>query len=106
MRVLLLHEPLPASLDTLSFMTDTGIEISDLAQAFDQPNEFIESVSRLVITEGLVGSGAASRVSAFSVGPRVGDSRTISIEWIPYRRYTNVDPGRRHVEGKWLPTRP
>jgi hypothetical protein len=88
MRALFLGEPLPASVGMLDFMTDTGIERNDLEQAFAQPNEIAEAVSRLVVTEGLVGSGRAARVGSFSLGPRVGDRRRVEIEW--------TDPPRLH----------
>jgi hypothetical protein len=86
----------------LDFMTDTGIERNDLEQAFAQPNEIAEAVTRLVVTEGLVGSGRAARVGSFSLGPRVGDRRRVEIEWTDPSVYTNVEPAVRRLAGDWL----
>ncbi len=101
MRAVFLGEPLPESVRTLDFMTDPGIDIDDLRQAFDQANEIAEAISRLVIIAGLVGHGNASRVTDFRLGPRVGDVRRIAIEWEDPRMYSNVEPQRRRLEGDW-----
>jgi Domain of unknown function (DUF4062) len=101
MRALFLGEPLPPGLGMLDFMTDTGIDRDDLQQAFEQPNEVAQAITRLVVTEGLVGSGRAARISSFSLRPRVGGARRIEIEWIDPRTYTNVEPARRRIEGEW-----
>jgi hypothetical protein len=101
MRVLFLGEPLPPGLGMLDFMTETGIDSDDLRQAFQQPNEVAEAITRLVVTEGLVGSRRAARIASFSLGPRVGGGRRIEIEWIDPRAYTNVEPARRRIEGAW-----
>jgi hypothetical protein len=101
MRALFLGEPLPASVGMLDFMTDTGIERSDLEQAFAQPNEIAEAITRLVVTEGLVGSGRAARIGSFRVGPRVGGTRRVEIEWTDPRVYTNVEPAVRRLVGDW-----
>jgi hypothetical protein len=101
MRALFLGEPLPPSLGMLDFMTDTDIGGDDLLQAFAQPNEVAEAIARLVVTEGLVGSGRAARIASFTVGPRVGSARRVEIEWVDPRVYTNVEPARRRLEGDW-----
>jgi hypothetical protein len=82
-------------------MTDTDIDGDDLQLAFAQPNEVAEGIARLVVTEGLVGSGRAVRISVFALGPRVGGARRIEIEWVDPRVYTNVDPARRRIKGEW-----
>jgi hypothetical protein len=69
MRALFLGEPLPPSLGMLDFMTDTDINRDDLREAFAQPNEIAEGITRLVVTEGLVGSGRAARIGSFTLGP-------------------------------------
>jgi hypothetical protein len=85
----------------LDFMTETGIERSDLEQAFAQPNEIAEAITRLVVTEGLVGSGRAARIGSFRLGPRVGGTRRVEIEWTDPRAYTNVEPAVRRLVGDW-----
>jgi hypothetical protein len=99
--VAILGQPLPPSLGMLDFMTDTGIDRDELQQAFAQPNEVAEAITRLVVTEGLVGSGRAARISSFWLGPRIGGVRRLEIEWVDPRVYTNVEPARRRLEGDW-----
>jgi hypothetical protein len=43
MRALFLGEALPQELGMLDFMTETGIDVDDLRQAFDLPNEIAEA---------------------------------------------------------------
>jgi len=101
---LALGEPLPQAIGSgFGFFADTGIEAADLRQAFELPNEIVEPITRLVVTEGLVGSGNASRVIEVAVGPRVGDSRRIAVAWLDATQYANVEPARRRVEGDWRP---
>jgi len=85
----------------LDFMTDTGIDRDDLRQAFDQPNEVAEGIARLVVTERLVGSGRAARIGSFKLGPRLGDTRRVEIEWTDPRVYSNVEPSVRRLIGDW-----
>lgn len=101
MRALFLGQPLPSSLRSLEFLADTGIDLDDLAQAFGQSNEVAEAITRLVVTEGLVGSGRAARITSFALSPCVANARQVEIEWIEPRRYVDVEPGRRRVEGGW-----
>lgn len=101
LRALFLGEPLPAQLGMLAGMADSGIDADDLAQAFDSPNEIAESVTRLVVADGLVGSGKARRVTAFSLGPRDGNVRRVALEWEEATPYSNVTPGHRRIEGDW-----
>jgi hypothetical protein len=60
---------------------------------------------RLVITEGLLGSGNASRVIEVAVGPRVGAVRRVAVEWVDATQYAGVEPAGRRVEGDWRPQR-
>ena len=101
MRALLLDAPLPSSLGSLEFLADTGINRDDLAEAFRQPNEVAEAITRLVVTEGLVGSGRAARIVAFGLGPRNADTRQVEIEWLDPSRFMNVEPARRRLNGEW-----
>jgi hypothetical protein len=100
-RALFLGEQIPEQIGMLGFMTDTGIAIDDLRQAFDLSNEFAEAVVRLVVSDGLIGSGNARRVVSLSLGPRTGQTRRLALEWEDPRTYVNVEPARRRVEGEW-----
>lgn len=101
MRAIFLGEALPESIGSFSSLTDTGIDVDDLGQAFDQPNETAEAIARLVVTEGLVGSGNASRVTDFKLGTRDGGARRIAIAWEEPRAFSNVEPKLRRLEGEW-----
>ena len=100
-RALFLGEPIPEQMGMLGFMTDTGIGVDDLRQAFDLSNEFAEAVVRLVVSDGLIGSGNARRVVSLSLGPRTGQTRRLELEWEDPQTYVNVEPVRRRVEGEW-----
>lgn len=100
-RALFLGEPIPDQMGMLGFMTDTGIGVDDLRQAFDLSNEFAEAVVRLVVSDGLIGSGNARRVISLSLGPRTGQTRRLELEWEDPQTYVNVEPVRRRVEGEW-----
>jgi hypothetical protein len=102
LRNLLFGEELPTAIGGgFGFFAETGIDPADLAQAFGAPNEIVEAITRLVITEGLVGSGNASRILEVSVGPRVGDVRRGAVEWVDSATYSNAEPTRRRIEGDW-----
>jgi len=101
MRALFLGEPLPPSVGMLDFMTDTGIDVDELRQAFAQPNEVAEAIARLVVTEGLVGSGRAARIASCTLGLVAGGARRVEVAWVDPRVYTNVEPARRRLEGDW-----
>lgn len=100
MRELFFGEAIPASIAMLG-LTETGIDRADLAQAFVQPNETAEAITRLIVADGLLGAGNARRLVAVHVGPRDGNVRKLAIEWEEPRVYTNVDPVRRRLEGDW-----
>ena len=93
-------EPIPDSIAMMG-LTETGIDRADLGQAFSQPNETAEAITRLVVADGLVGDGNARRLVALHVGPRNGNARQVAIEWEEPRAYTNVEPARRRLEGSW-----
>lgn len=52
-----------------------------------------------VLIETLVGSGRAERVTAFRMGPQHRGAHQILVEWLPVRRFSNVEPVVRSVEG-------
>jgi hypothetical protein len=100
MRVLFLGEPLPEQIGSLGFMAETGIDTDELREAFAVSNEIAPAVTRLVVAGGLVGSGHARRLTAFELGPRVGDRRRVAIEWEVPQPF-GQDPSRRSFEGEW-----
>jgi Domain of unknown function (DUF4062) len=83
------------------FTADTGIDADDLRAAFALPNETVEPITRLVLTEGLVGGGHSLRVSRVFVGPRVADARRLSLEWLGGGSGSHAAPTRQVIEGDW-----
>ena len=96
-----LGEGLPSHVASLPFLAETGLERPALRTVFDLPNEVAEAIARVVISHGLVGSGRAAAITNFRLGPRTGDKRRLLLEWEDPRRYTNVQPSSRRVEGDW-----
>jgi hypothetical protein len=84
-------EPLPQPTSGgFGFFAETGIEPADMRQAVDLPNEILERITRLVITEGLVASGNASWVIEVGGGPRVWAARRVAVEWVDATPYASV----------------
>lgn len=96
-----LGEPIPDQIATMGLAT-TGIEDEDLSQCFALPNEVAEAVTRLVVLEGLVGGGRASRIIQFEVGPRTQGRRRLLIEWDDPIVYRDQPPNRRTISGDWI----
>jgi hypothetical protein len=84
----------------LESLADPGIDRAALERAFALPDAEAEQVARLVLAEGLIGSGNAAAI-VFQLGPRRGDEREVVLEWEEPRVYTNVEPGRHRIEGIW-----
>jgi hypothetical protein len=100
MGALFLGEPLPEQIGILGFMAETGINADELHEAFALSNEIAPAVTRLVVADGLVGSGHARRLTACELGPRVGNRRRVAVEWEVPQLFGN-EPARRSLEGEW-----
>jgi hypothetical protein len=96
-RVAVLGEPNP--LGPMGFMAAMENPFS-VVDALALPEDAVEPVVHLLLTEQLVGSGRAERLTALHVGPKHLDSRRVSLTWLPRRRYANVAPQERRVEGE------
>lgn len=96
-RIAVLGEENP--LGVMSFMAsmDNPFEIIDSVRL---PEDAVEPVAHLLLTESLVGAGRAERLTALQVGPKFLGSRRVVIAWLPRRRYTNVAPEERRIEGE------
>lgn len=99
----LFGEPLPQAISGgFGFTTDTGVDADDLRAAFTLPNEIVEPITRLVLTEGLVGGDHSLRVSRVFAGPRVSDARRHSLDWLGGGSDSRAAPAtRRVIEGDW-----
>ena len=99
-RVVLLGEPNP--LDTMSFMV-TGTNPLPALEASGLPEDDIEQVALLLIIELLVGERGVDHITAFRLGPRRNGRRRLRLGWLPRKRYTNVEPMARSIEGETPP---
>jgi hypothetical protein len=103
LRSQLLGEDLPSHLSSpFSIGAEATVACDDLRQAFELPNEFAEPITRLVLTDALVGGGKARRVITLSVGPRTGATRRLELEWEDASPYENAPAHRRRLEGDWV----
>lgn len=71
----------------------------DAVDALGLSEDAVTPVAHLLLTESLVGAGRAERLTALQVGPSVVGSRRVAVAWLPRRRFTNVVPDERRVEG-------
>jgi hypothetical protein len=95
-RVALFGEPNP--LREMSFLAKIDDPFEEL-DGLRLPADAVEPVARLLLTESLVGTGRAERITHLDVGPAHLGRRRIALGWEPRRRYTNVTPEPRHIEG-------
>jgi hypothetical protein len=92
LRHFFLAEALPGSLGGLEFMAETGLDEQAVHECFALQSEIAEPIARVVISDGLVGSGHATTATHFSLGPRDGDRRRIELEWEDVRTYQTCRP--------------
>jgi hypothetical protein len=64
------------------------------------PEGSIEPVARLLIVDHLLGSGRASAIDQFAIGPANRGRRRILLRYTEPRRYANIEPGHRGIEGE------
>ena len=64
------------------------------------PEDAVQPVAHLLLTEALVGSARAERITSLEVGPRRNGARRLLIAWQPKQRYSNHVPDERRVEGQ------
>ena len=97
LRRTLLGEPGP--LDRLSGsmspMSDPFAPLRGVALS----EEIIRPIAHLLLTETLVGMGRASRITQLRLGPPVAGGRRFTLEWEAPRRYADVQPERRLIDG-------
>jgi hypothetical protein len=99
LRAGLLGEPLPAQLASpFTSMIDTSDALDGL-QGLRLPPAAEEAIARLLVVERLLGGKRASRVTHFALGPPHLGERRVELEYIEPKRYTNVEPGVRRIDG-------
>jgi hypothetical protein len=97
-RVALLGEANPLG-TTMGFMVRMTNPLP-LIEEMMLPEDAVEPVAHLLLTEEFVGTGRAERITSLQVGPRRGNLRPISIGWQPRKRFTNSTPKERLVQGE------
>ena len=55
--------------------------------------------AEILLVESLVGSGRAERITALQIGP-ARSGRPLRLEWEAPRRFSNIEPERREIEGR------
>ena len=99
-RVILLGEPNP--LEAMSFMVN-GTNPLPALEVVGLPEDSVESVGLLLVTELLVGERGVDHITSFHLGPKRSGRRRLSLAWMPPKRYTNVEPVERSIDGETPP---
>lgn len=99
LRVTLFRERNPLEDQHMGFMTEMPDPLAPLRTA-RVPDEIVRPLAELLIVDELVGSGRAERVTAFRLGASVGGMRKLTVEWVPFRHYTNERATTRMIEGQ------
>jgi Domain of unknown function (DUF4062) len=97
MRVAFFGEPNP--LGAMSFMA-TATNPLRAIEGLGLSEDSIEQVAALLVTEELVATGRADHITSFQLGPKRLGRRPMALAWMPKRRYVNVDPEERRIEGE------
>jgi hypothetical protein len=84
----------------MGFMLDVSDPLEPL-RGQPIPEDAFAAVARLLLVERLLGSGKASRLDEFLVGPVHQGTRPLSLSYTERQRYSTEDPGRRHLDGRW-----
>lgn len=96
-RVALLGEPNPlGSMAFFAEMPNPLVGLGDLELSEDA----LPAVAEVLLVEALVGSGRAERITALRLGPQHRGVQRMLLEWLPRRRFSNVEPEIRSVEGE------
>jgi hypothetical protein len=96
LRVAMFGETNP--LGTMSFLVKAQNPLPSLSGLGLSEDSF-EQVAELLMIEELVGCHGADHLTSFRLGPPQAGRRHLFVSWIPHRRYQNVDPVERHIEG-------
>ena len=96
LRIALFGEPNP--LGAMSFMASAQDPLPAL-EGLGASEDAFAQIAGLLITEELIGRRGADHISAFRLGPTRAGSRRLLLGWFPRRRYVNVEPMERRIEG-------
>lgn len=96
MRVALLGEANPLGL--MHFMIEAVNPLAAL-EGLGLPEDALAQVAELLVTEMLVGGRGVDHLTAFKLGPKHQGRRRVLLAWMPRRRYVDVEPVERRIEG-------
>lgn len=99
LRGALFGEPNPLANQHMDFLAEIPDPIQPLRDA-KVSDEIVRSLGEVMVVDELVGSGRATRITRFRLGPSVGGRRHIELEWEPSCQYTNERPKRRRITGR------
>jgi hypothetical protein len=102
LRAGLFGEGLPERLGMMEFMVDTSDPLAELGGA-QIPEAGVPSIARLLLVERLLGARRVAKVDHFLLGPPHRGGRRLALTYTEGRRYSNVEPGERTIEGVWRP---
>lgn len=93
----LFAEPLPPGA-LVAPMADLGGLLRPL-EGHRLSEEIVRPIVHLLLTEALVGRGRAGRITRLRLGLPIAGRRKLELEWETPRRYANVPPELRSIEG-------
>lgn len=93
----LFGEPIPLD-DFTGHMATNADPLASIA-GMGLSEEIIRPIVHLLLTEALVGGGRAAGITRLRLGPSVAGRRRFELAWEAPRRYDNVEPERRQIEG-------
>lgn len=64
------------------------------------PEDSLRAICHLFLTEALVGTGRASRLTNVRLGLPIRGERRFALGWVEAARYTNVEPAAHSIDGK------
>lgn len=94
-------EALPDALRGMESMADSGVDADALQVARQLPEEILRPILRLLLADGMIGSGKAESISRLDVGTRQSGGRLLAIEWLAARTYADAGPASHRIEGCW-----
>jgi hypothetical protein len=98
LRSVLFGERNPLADQLLGFMAEIPDPLEAL-RAARVADEIARPLAELVITDALVGSGRAARVTEFRLGASVRGERRLTLAWEPARQYSSERATVRRIEG-------
>lgn len=98
LKTALFGAPNPLARQHMDFFAEIEDPLQPLRDA-KVSDEIVRPLAELLITDSLVGSGRASRVTEFNLGASVRGVRRLSLSWEAPRRYTNERSATKTISG-------